>query len=140
MNANGARSESNNFLVDSSTVSSSQRTGVTNVNPNAEDVQEVRVSVNNFTAENGRNGSILVNIITKSGTNDIHGSAGFYYTNQNFQAENIFQQKSPAFQHPDFGRKELSWGVGGPIQKDRRSSSSPAMCCGRMWRSAATRR
>jgi len=119
MNANGARSESNNFLVDSSTVSSSQRTGVTNVNPNAEDVQEVRVSVNNFTAENGRNGSILVNIITKSGTNDIHGSSGFYYTNQNFQAENIFQQKISGFQHPEFGRKELSWGVGGPIQKDR---------------------
>src|SRR5689334_997145 len=119
MNANGARAESNNFLVDSSTVSSSQRTGVTNVNPNAEDVQEVRVSVNNFTAENGRNGSILVNIITKSGTNDIHGSSGFYYTNQNFQAENIFQQKISGFQHPEFGRKELSWGVGGPIQKDR---------------------
>jgi len=119
MNANGARSESNNFLVDSSTVSSSQRTGVVNVNPNAEDVQEVRVSVNNFTAENGRNGSILTNIITKSGTNDIHGSTGFYYTNQNLQAENIFQQKIAGFQHPEFGRKELSWGVGGPIAKDR---------------------
>jgi hypothetical protein len=118
MNANGARSESNNFLVDSATVSSSQRTGVVNVNPNAEDVQEVRVSVNNFTAENGRNGSILVNIITKSGTNDIHGSTGFYFTNQNLQAENIFQQKIANFQHPEFGRKELSWGVGGPITKD----------------------
>ena len=38
MNANGARTESNNFLVDSSTVSSSQRSGVVNVNPNAESV------------------------------------------------------------------------------------------------------
>ncbi len=119
MNANGARQESNNFLVDSSTVSSSQRTGVVNVNPNAEDVQEVRVSVNNFTAEYGRNGSILTSIITKSGTNDIHGSAGFYYTNNNLQAENIFQQKIAGFEHPDFGRKEFSWGVGGPIAKDR---------------------
>ena len=39
MNANGARTESNNFLVDSATVSSSQRNGVANVNPNAESVR-----------------------------------------------------------------------------------------------------
>ena len=67
MNANGARTESNYFLIDSSTVSSSQRSGVVNINPNTESVQEVRVSVNNFSAEYGRNGSVLVNIVTKSG-------------------------------------------------------------------------
>src|SRR5262249_38376010 len=44
MNANGARTESNSFLVDSANVTSSQRNGVTNVNPNTENVQEVRVS------------------------------------------------------------------------------------------------
>ncbi len=74
MNANGARTESNNFLIDSSTVSSSQRSGVVNINPNTESVQEVRVSVNNFSAEYGRNGSVLVNIVTKSGTNNLHGA------------------------------------------------------------------
>ncbi|MGH9885632.1 MAG: carboxypeptidase regulatory-like domain-containing protein, partial [bacterium] len=80
MNANGARTESNNFMVDSATVSSSQRSGVANINPNAESVQEVRVSVNNFSAESGRNGSVLVNVITKNGTNELHGSLGGYYT------------------------------------------------------------
>jgi hypothetical protein len=119
MNANGARTESNNFLIDSSTVSSSQRSGVVNINPNAESVEEVRVSVNNFSAEYGRNGSVLVNIITKSGTNNLHGSAGFYYTNDALQLKNHFQRAAAGFSHPDFGRTELSWGLGGPIQRDR---------------------
>ena len=56
-------------MVDSGTVSSSQRSGVVNVNPNAESVEEVRVLVNNFNAEYGRNSSVLVNVITKSGSN-----------------------------------------------------------------------
>ncbi|HEX6738190.1 MAG TPA: TonB-dependent receptor, partial [Vicinamibacteria bacterium] len=93
MNANGARTESNNFMVDSATVSSSQRNGVANINPNSESVEEVRVLVNNFSAEYGRNGSVLVNVITKSGANDYHGSMGAYYTNDGLQAKNFFQKQ-----------------------------------------------
>ncbi len=119
MNANGARTESNNFLVDSSTVSSSQRSGVANITPNPEVVEEVRVAVNNFSAETGRNGSVLVNILTKSGSNTWHGSTSLFYTNDSLQSKNEFQQQVPNFQHPDFGRKEYSWGLGGPILKDR---------------------
>ncbi len=119
MNANGARTESNNFLVDSSTVSSSQRSGVANITPNPEVVEEVRVAVNNFSAETGRNGSVLVNILTKSGSNIWHGSTSFFYTNQDLQSKNKFQEQTAGFKHPDFGRKEYSWGLGGPILKDR---------------------
>ena len=119
MNANGARAESNNFLVDSSTVSSSQRSGVVNINPNSESVQEVRISVNNFSAETGRNGSILVNVITKSGSNAFSGSLGTYYTNNHLQSKNYFQKQTTGFSHPDYGRTELSWGLGGPIQRNR---------------------
>ena len=118
MNANGGRAESNNFLVDSSTVSSSQRSGVANVNPNAETVEEVRVLVNNFSAQYGRNSSVLVNVITKSGANDFHGSAGGYYTNDSMQSKDYFQKQSGGT-IPDFSRKEISWGLGGPIRKDR---------------------
>jgi hypothetical protein len=119
MNANGARTESNNFMVDSATVSSSQRNGVANINPNAESVQEVRVSVNNFSAETGRNGSVLVNVITKNGTNQFHGSLGTYYTNDRMQSKNVFQKKVTGFEHPEFGRKEIAWGFGGPVRKDK---------------------
>jgi hypothetical protein len=119
MNANGARSESNNFMVDSGTVSSSQRSGVVNINPNAESVEEVRVLVNNFNAEYGRNSSVLVNVITKSGSNDYHGSLGVYYTNDSLQSKNYFQEQTANFSIPDFGRQEYSWGIGGPIRKDK---------------------
>ncbi|HVR71584.1 MAG TPA: carboxypeptidase regulatory-like domain-containing protein [Vicinamibacteria bacterium] len=118
MNANGARTESNNFMIDSATVSSSQRSGVANVNPNSESVEEIRVSVNNFSAEYGRNGSVLVNVITKSGTNDWHGSVGAYYTNQSLQEKDHFQKQSGA-NLPDFDRREFTWGLGGPVFKDR---------------------
>src|SRR6185295_8014067 len=97
MNANGARTESNNFMVDSASVSSSQRNGVANINPNSESVEEVRVLVNNFSAEYGRNGSVLVNVITKSGANDFHGSIGGYYTNDSMQAKNHFQREQVGF-------------------------------------------
>jgi hypothetical protein len=119
MNANGAGTESNNFMIDSATVSSSQRSGVVNVNPNSENVQEVRVSVNNFAAEYGRNSSVLVNVVTKSGSNAYHGSLGAYYTNDSLQSKNLFQKRTANFKHPDFGRKEFSWGFGGPIRKDK---------------------
>ena len=52
LSANGSRAESNSFLIDSASIDSSQRNGVTNVNPNAEDVQEVRVAANNFSSPN----------------------------------------------------------------------------------------
>jgi Carboxypeptidase regulatory-like domain/TonB dependent receptor len=118
MNANGARTESNNFLVDSSTISSSQRSGVVNITPNAEVVEEVRIAVNNFSSEFGRNGSALVNIITKTGTNVFHGSGSYFYTNNSLQTKNQFEEQTPGFEIPDFSRKEGSWGIGGPIRKD----------------------
>jgi hypothetical protein len=119
MNGNGGRTESNNFMVDSATVSSSQRSGVVNVNPNAESVEEVRVLVNNFNAEYGRNSSVLVNVITKSGANAFHGSLAGFYTNDGLQSKNYFQEQTANFKIPDFGRKEFSWGVGGPVIKDK---------------------
>jgi hypothetical protein len=113
LNANGARSESNSFLVDSASINSSQRNGVTNINPNAEDVQEVRVSVNNFSAEYGRNGAALVNIITKQGTNNFHGGLSWYHTNNVLQSRNEFQAKVPVFR-----RNEGAGSFGGPIRKN----------------------
>ena len=113
LNANGSRAESNSFLIDSNSIDSSQRSGVTNINPNAEDVQEVRVAANNFSAEFGRNGAALVNIITKQGSNDWHGTVGFYHTDNKLQARNEFQSSVPVFR-----RNEGAWSLGGPIRKD----------------------
>jgi hypothetical protein len=88
---------------------------VSNFSPSADAVQELRVSVNNFSAEYGRNSSASVNVITKSGTNSFHGTAGWYHTNNQFTARNsIFQPKVPVFR-----RNEGNGTFGGPIKKNR---------------------
>ncbi|HEY7306445.1 MAG TPA: carboxypeptidase regulatory-like domain-containing protein [Bryobacteraceae bacterium] len=115
LNANGQRAESNNFQVDNASVNGSPRGGVTNFSPSADAVQELRVSVNNFSAEYGRNSSAIVNAITKSGTNDFHGTAGWYHTNNHLTARNsVFQPQVPVFQ-----RNEANGTIGGPVIKNR---------------------
>ena len=114
LSGNGQRAESNSFNVDGASVNASPRGGVVNHNPNADSVQELRVSLNNFSAEYGRNSSVLVNVVTKSGTNDIHGTVGWYHTNNKLQARNLFQPKVPIFR-----RNEANWSLGGPIVRNR---------------------
>ena len=115
MNANGQRAESNNFMVDNASVNASPRGGVSNFSPSADAVQELRVSVNNFSAEYGRNSSALVNVVTKSGTNNYHGTAGWYHTNNQLTGRNsIFQPSVPVFRSNEFNAT-----FGGPIVKNK---------------------
>ena len=115
LSGNGQRAESNSFNVDGASVNASPRGGVVNFNPNADSVQELRVSVNNFSAEYGRNSSVLVNVVTKSGTNDVHGTLGWYHTNNRLQAPNRFQAAGV----PVFRRNEANWSLGGPVVRNR---------------------
>jgi len=115
LNANGQRAESNNFNVDNASVNGSPRGGVSNFSPSADAVQELRVSVNNFSAEYGRNSSAVVNAITKSGTNDFHGTAGWYHTDNVLTARNsVFQPEVPVFR-----RNEANGTIGGPVVRNR---------------------
>ena len=131
--ANGQRPESNSYLIDSASANGSPRGGVTNVNPNADSVQELRVSINNFSAEYGRNSSAVTNVVTKSGTNGVHGTMGYFHTNNRLTAGNIFQPLKDSEtgaclgitradgscdRIPVFRRNEGSWSLGGPIRKD----------------------
>src|SRR5262245_46449833 len=114
LNGNGQRAESNGFLVDSANVGATPRGGVTNVNPSADTVQELRVSVNNYSAEYGRNSSVLVNVLTKSGTNDFHGTLGWFHSNNRLVARTFTQTKVPVLR-----RNEVTWTFGGPIVKNK---------------------
>jgi Carboxypeptidase regulatory-like domain/TonB dependent receptor len=113
MNANGLRSEQNEFSVDGISVTSMVRGGVANMNPSADSVQELRVSVNDFSAEFTGAGA-HVNAITKGGTNSFHGNGDWFTTNNNLQARNEFQAVVPVFT-----RNEFAGAFGGPIVKDR---------------------
>ena len=85
--------------------------------PNPEGIQEVRVLLNNYTAENGR-GQGVTSIITKSGTNTLHGSANFRLRNEDFDA-NTFNNNFYGIPRQPFKSDAYGAGVGGAIKKDK---------------------
>ena len=80
-----------------------------------ETVREFRIAANAYSAEYGRNYGGQVNVLTKSGTNDLRGSAFEYHRNDAFDARNYFDPQ----QKPDFRRNQFGFTVGGPLRRDR---------------------
>lgn len=122
MNAAGLRGEQNGFAVDSGTVTSMVRHGRINMQPNAESIQEMRVAVNNFSAEQGNDAGASVNVLTRSGTNRYHGSLGFFHTDNALQSRTIFQNTRNALTGrilPVSRRNEAVGSIGGPVIKNR---------------------
>src|SRR5215469_7249881 len=95
----------------------SNMTGVRNTGnplPNPDAIREFRVDTNNFSAEYGRNSAGVVTVLTKSGTNQFHGSAFEFYRDRNFNATiRNGTQKTPYNQHRFGGT------IGGPIKHDK---------------------
>jgi hypothetical protein len=114
LNANGQRADSNNFQVDSADVNGGPRGGVTNLTPNADSIQEVAVLTNNFSAEFGRNAAAIVQVVTKAGTNEFHGTMSWFYSGTDLNSRTIYQPTPPSFI-----RNEGAWSLGGPIRKDK---------------------
>jgi hypothetical protein len=77
-------------------------------------VQEFQVVSNSFSAEFGRALGGIVNIVTKSGTNEFHGSAFLFNRNQDLNARNAFARSNPPFSQYQFG-----FSLGGPIVKNK---------------------
>jgi outer membrane receptor protein involved in Fe transport len=120
---NGARGRSNNFLIDGTENNdiSVAGQGLQITNPDA--VQEVSVQTSNFDAEFGRAGGAVVNVITRSGTNALHGTLSYLLDSTRDDAITSSQSLDPEIQqrgHPLPGTEQWFAGtVGGHIIKDR---------------------
>jgi hypothetical protein len=123
---NGARGRSNNYLLDGTDMNDGYRNdpainqGGVFATPSAvlpiDAVSEMRV-LSNFEAEYGRNGGAVVNIVTKSGSNQFHGTGFEYFRNNALDARNFFDV-APAPKAP-FHNNQFGGSLGGPIVKDK---------------------
>ncbi len=77
-------------------------------------VQQFRVSSNTYGAELGRSGGAVVNVVTKSGSNHLHGSAFYYLRNSALDAQHPFMNFKPDSRQQQFG-----FTVGGPLRRNR---------------------
>lgn len=80
-----------------------------------ETIREFRVEVNTYSAEYGRNSGGQINVISKSGTNEFHGSLYYFHRNDNFDARNFFDGE----EKPEFKRNQYGGSIGGPIKQDK---------------------
>jgi len=85
--------------------------------PPPESVQEVYVTTSNYNAEFGRAGGAVVNIVTRGGTNEIHGSLFEFHRNTHLTARNFFSHAPTP--KPSIVRNEFGASIGGPIVKDK---------------------
>src|SRR6201996_7534535 len=115
LSVNGQDSSLNNWVVDG--VDDNERIiGTIGVKPNVEGVQEITVQTNSYAAEAGRTAGGVINVVTRSGTNQFHGSAYEYFRNDIFDGRNYFQTTGPK---PELRQNQYGASVGGPIFKDR---------------------
>jgi hypothetical protein len=113
--ANGSTPRGNNFVLDGNSNNNEWLGGTPLIYPSLDAIQELQVQTLNFTAEYGRNNGTVVNIVTKSGTNHLHGSVFYSARNTAFDARDFFDQlqKTPLHQN------QFGGSVGGPIIKDK---------------------
>jgi outer membrane receptor for ferrienterochelin and colicin len=112
----GGRNDSNTFILDGGLNNDLLDNGVV-YNPNPDAVQEFKVLTSNFTAEYGRNGGGIVTVVTKSGTNNFHGSLFEYNRNDAYNAGNFIDNFN-GLPRAVLKRNQFGGTVGGPVLKD----------------------
>jgi outer membrane receptor protein involved in Fe transport len=112
-NVNGMRNQSNNFLLDGASNNDSFNTGFV-LRPPPDAIQEFKIMTHSYGAEYGRNAGSVVNVVTRSGTNEWHGAAWEFNRDDSLEAKNYFALTKPTLKQNQFGGS-----LGGPLMKNR---------------------
>ncbi len=116
INILGQRTGHNLFLLDGVSVTDEYYNNVV-LNPSLDDIQEFNLDKTNYSAEFGGKSGGVINVITKSGTNALHGDAYEFIRNNIFDARNFFDpagQPAPPFRENQFGAA-----LGGPVVRNK---------------------
>jgi Carboxypeptidase regulatory-like domain len=112
---NGGRGRANNYSVNGGD-GNDLFANLPAIQPSPDSIEEFRVISNSFDAEYGRNSGAVVNVVTKSGTNNIHGSFYEFFRNDVLNAHPFTFFAAPK---PDFKQNQFGGTIGGPIKKDK---------------------
>jgi hypothetical protein len=112
--ANGNRGETLTGTLDNSDISDAEMGTLQFTNFNLDAIAEFKVLQNNYSAQYGQGGGTITEIVSKTGTNRLHGSAFEFVRNDKFDARNYFALNTPPFKRNEFGGT-----FGGPIKKDK---------------------
>ena len=113
VSVNGGRGRSNNFSVNGGDGNDLFVNGPA-IQPSPDSIEEFRVLSNTFDAEYGRNSGAVINVVTKSGTNQVHGSFYEFFRNKVLDSKGFLDPYTPDNKQNQFGGT-----IGGPIKKDR---------------------
>ena len=112
--AAGQRQDSNQFILDGSYINENSRAGSAFVSPFPDTVESFNVRANEFSADKGLSSGVFIEVVSKAGTNDYHGSLAWWHTNNRMRARSIVDQELPVF------RRNETWGtLGGPIVRNK---------------------
>ncbi len=110
---NGSRTNSNNYMLDGGD-NHDPYFNTPSIFPSPDALQEFSISTNAYSADKGRNAGAFMNAVTKSGTNDFHGTLFEFLRNEKLNARNFFSNTVPPFKRHQFGGT-----IGGPLRKDK---------------------
>jgi outer membrane receptor protein involved in Fe transport len=113
---NGMRNQSNNFLLDGASNNDTFNTGFV-LRPPPDAIQEFKILTHSYGAEYGRSAGSVINVVTKSGTNELHGSAWIFNRDDALQARNFFA--APNQDKPKLKQNQFGGALGGPILRNR---------------------
>ena len=109
----GQREDANGFMVNGGDVKELMNGG-TSIVPNLDSIAEFRILTNNFDAEYGNYSGGIINVVTKSGTNQWHGTGFEFLRNTALDARNFFSPEVATYRQNQFGGT-----IGGPLKKDK---------------------